>query len=604
MVMAGRNYRTPLDEDLLSLTRGKALGAPSPTWRVLAALSAAVAVAVHILIARRATSPAMPFDEITFLQMSRWIGGEDAPERLRGAGYFPGWSILLRPIWWVTQDPGTAYTLAITLSVIVSLATAWPLWCWVKRTGISSAQSVVVACATITIPAVAVQSAFVLAENAIQLALAVLAVAVWRLWERPTYWRAIAVGLMASVVYLMHLRALAVVVVTAIWLLLFALRSWRQSLAGLAALAAAWYVCDVGATAIAEGALGHELGQEDSLVDSFSNLTLGWVSRIAAGQAWTQVVGTLGIVSIALVAVAITVIRSVRSARPTPMIWFFGLGLAFFAITVVKWSSPEHLVDPSWVRLDVWLYGRYADPVGVLAFALGMALAVAGLRRAVAWAGVAVAAAICTAALALTAPFAATWGYVSPPHLAGVLAWDAFLPEAPPVDPSAFGGEATFWWLASGAALVLPLAIALLPRARAAVSTLTLLGVAAISLAAIPAIDRFHAIEGTVPESVHDLSEWIDRGVSIDYVTDCARDGHDSAVGENYLMWWLSAGDITTVPSLRDADADIIIWCSREGDLPRDGAIDITGADEIYGSTIWVTDPALLAGERPDGGTR
>lgn len=594
-----------LEDEFAAVTEPSTTTTPAATatrlWWVLAAIAAVAAVAAHVTIAWGPRGPAMPFDEVTFLQMARWLAGEETPDRLLGAGYFPGWSFLLAPVWWVTSDPWLAYQLAKGIGIATALATAVPLTLWVRRVGVTTPQATFIALVTVTLPAVTVQSDFVLAESLLVLLVAVLALSVWRLWERPSFPRAAVVGLIAGLTYFVHLRALVVVIVTAIWLLLFAWRSWRHALAGLALLAGTWWAARVMGARIAEAVLGGELKQEDSLTEGFEALTVGWVGRITAGHSWTQLVGTLGLAALAVVVTLVLVARALRHLRPSPIIWFFGLALAVLAVSVIKWSNPLYLVDPVWSRFDYWFYGRYIDPAGVLAFALALALAIRGVRRWVTIVSAALGALVSCAALVLLVPFATTWGYVSPPHVAGLLAFQPLLPTEPPppgtapsiTDPT----YTTFFLVASASALVLPLVIALARRHAAVIGVVALVGATWLSFASDTATDGFHHLEGTVPDPVLSLSEH-GEDLSVEYVIACGRDRHLNAVGENYFGWWFSGVDLEVVRELDpETTADVVVWCADAGDLPIPGAVNVTPEASYWASTIWLLDPDLVDAE-------
>ena len=94
---------------------------PQRAWQAAALIAPVVALAMNGYIALGAVTPSFPFDEVTLLQYAKYFaqgGGEITP--VEGAGYFPGWSILIAPLWWVTSSPSTFYAAAIWIGVAVA----------------------------------------------------------------------------------------------------------------------------------------------------------------------------------------------------------------------------------------------------------------------------------------------------------------------------------------------------------------------------------------------------------------------------------------------------------------------------------------------------
>lgn len=369
----------PRDDTFAAATLGSP-PASSRVWVVLAVVAGIACLLTQALLVWGSSHATFPFDEVTLLQMSRYLMGEEVPQ-LRGAGYYPLWAVVMAPLWWLTDDPVVFYRLSLALGAIVAMITAWPLSALAMRLGTSRAQAWFAAFTVLALPAHAVQSAFSLSEQLIVLALALLALAVWRLYERPSALAAITVALLAAATYAAHLRMIVVVLATAVWLLLFIRRRWQVALIGLAALAAFYFVADATGIALNVAVRGSASSQSDAFLDNLETTGPFLVVKIALAQAWTQIVGSFGVAALGAVAVVAGTWRSIRALQPTPVIWLFGVLSSTTVISVISWIGEYNLFFNPWRRLDAWIYGRYLDPVATLVVLIGLALILCHVRR-------------------------------------------------------------------------------------------------------------------------------------------------------------------------------------------------------------------------------
>ena len=127
--------------------RGEAGRSPAARplfWRITALVIVAVCIALHWQVARSAIAPRTPWDENHVLQMARWISGDHNVTPMTGAGYYPGWSFIMAPIWWFTHDAGAVYFIAIVLGNAIAVATIIPLALAAKRLGVTFWQGVAI----------------------------------------------------------------------------------------------------------------------------------------------------------------------------------------------------------------------------------------------------------------------------------------------------------------------------------------------------------------------------------------------------------------------------------------------------------------------------
>ena len=82
-------------------------------WRIAAGASVLLCMYLHWQVGRSAEAPRTPWDEVHPLQTARFLSGQVDVLPLSGSGYYPGWSILLAPVWWFTDDAELVYQVAV-----------------------------------------------------------------------------------------------------------------------------------------------------------------------------------------------------------------------------------------------------------------------------------------------------------------------------------------------------------------------------------------------------------------------------------------------------------------------------------------------------------
>jgi hypothetical protein len=593
------------------LTRG-----PGAPWRWGAAASVLLVVVLHTVLARGARTPSFPFDEIVLLQYSKYLSGAGEVTPPRGAGYFPAWSVVMAPIWWVTENPATAYRLAIALGVLAAVATIWPLARAVTRLGLTMPQATVVASLVMAMPARALQSGYVTSEKLLFLALACTMLAALRLWERPTVPRALVFGLAVAVLTTTHARAVVLLIACVVWLLLLALRSWRAALAGIAvALPLGYLAFRTG------GQLNQHLGggfsQGEKVLENLRESRPSIILRAVVGQAWEQTAGSLGLVAVGLVVLLVLVWRELRHGRsigPACLLTAMLLGLA--VLSIGQWASEGRLYLASWRRLDAWLYGRYLDPVTGLLVALGAAAMIRGVSRKMLVPALVLAAALLGVTVLWLAPDAPTWGYVTPAHIPGVMPWFWALPQASAetwqwgMVPSLTNAN-RFWLLASIPPLAVLIALVAVgrrrPRATALLTAAVLALTAAGTLSATRATDHFQRLEGGRPalaEEINRLQAEHGGELTVEFDRSCTPGLSNNAVVQNKLAYWIHPTTLGVTTDRSSSDADITLGCDIWPEGSAAGARMISDLHS-YGYHAWVAPGPLqdeldAAGELED----
>jgi hypothetical protein len=555
-------------------------------WRVAAWVAIAVAILANLWVVRSALvagTPSFNFDEVGSLMPGRALLGYPTP-RIGGSGYFPLSAIMLSPIWWFTSDPVVFYRVALVVSLLVGLAVLWPLTRIGIRLGLTTAQAATVAGIVMAVPARTVQAEYVLSEKPLFLMVALTGLAVLRLTERPSYWRAVLVSLCVALTYFAHARMLTLVVAALVWFALFTLRHVRIGLVGLGSLLAlSWLARTVALHVI--GLVG-AFRQGDTFGATLDALTPGILAKTVLGQSWEQVVSTFGLAPLGAIVVVVLVVREARSRAIGPALFLLlGVG-ALFAGSTIAWATPDRLYAPTRVRLDVWIYGRYVDPLFALLLLVALATIVLGVGRWQMWAGAALSLAIAAATVLWLAPKAPTGGSLTPAHAPGAAAFAWALPRdtVPTGTIPTFTNETRFWLIASVVALV-PVLVLLLVRRRAMVVLAAVLALgAAGTVTANVASGDFHDLRARPQQARETLLRILAEhpGTSVSYFWICPSHLGDTPAGRNRYGW-------TILPTVLgyDKHADIVIACSTSAAAGRPGYVPLrTRADQFY--LVWV----------------
>lgn len=539
-------------------------------WRVAAWVATLVAIAAHAFVARSAFAKGVPtfsYDEIDTLLAGRAALGITTPH-ITGAGYFPGSAILVAPLWWVISDPDTFYRAVTVVGVAIGAVTIWPLARVATRLGLTTPQAVTVAAVVMTLPSRTVQADYTLAEKVLFLCVALVLLAAVRLAERPTYLRAVTFAVAMALCYFTHARMLVLVGVAAIWLVLFAafrLRRWKVALAGLVPMLVLCWGAGRLARHINELVNPHGFHQGNELLAHLRQADLGILLRSSLAQSWEQLVSSFGLAAVGLVVVIVLAWREVRRREIGPMTFVFGAVVAMYAGSVLAWAAEDQLFATTWRRLDVWIYGRYVDPVFALLTLVALAAVITGLQRHVLPVAWAIAVVISVPTVLWVARDAPTWGFITPAHIPGAMAWSWALPEHrfPPGLTPSFTNDNRFWVWATLTSL-LPLAALLVARRRPlVVGGLVLALAAGGTFFANQASDEYQANHGPTPRLATTIRGILAEhpGTTVAFAEQCPSKPVNRPGGRRNRFAWLLLPTIVG----SDPNADIVIAC---GDAP------------------------------------
>ncbi|MGO1850229.1 hypothetical protein [Microbacterium sp.] len=565
-------------------------------WRVLAVISPLATIVLYWYISLTAIAPRTGYDENHLLQMARLISGDDNVTQLAGSGYYPGWAVILAPIWWFTHDAATVYASAITVSNVIGVATIVPLSLIGRRLGLTWPQSITISSIVMLLPARSVHADYALSEQAITFLVVLAVLAAFALWQRPTWWRVVLFVAAVGAAYVTHPRAIALVATAGVWLLAFALRRWYLALLGLVLLAGAYFAAEHFARTIAERVLLNGYGKDGTLQNTLDNFDALLFVKVFLNQTWIQVVGTAGLFAIGCVIVVVWTIRELRVRRLGFGSFMFGAILSTMLVSAIWWTRPDILLRVEKVRLDAWTYSRYIDSVSAIIVLIALAALIRGLRLNVIATGAGVFAAGSGVVILWVARNVPLWGQTSASN-ATILPWRFLFPDEPfdlPLMPT-FTNDARFWLWATVFVLACFVAYALLrntPRTMA-VGLLALVSALAL-LANLSAIRPYPADVTAAIERIESLTHGKEDQTRINFDLACRGPGIANAV--NWFPFWLSPRVVEIVDRRVDEqfDSELVISCADWSDAEAFGARPYA-ADSDFGYGLWV-----LPGELQD----
>ncbi|MBX6721666.1 MAG: phospholipid carrier-dependent glycosyltransferase [Dactylosporangium sp.] len=385
-----------------AITKTAAAGRQVP-WPYLLAGGWLVQFLVRLpLIGTHRLPPVMP-DETGYLMAARLLAGREGSNLSGLVLYQGGYPLLISPAYLITEDPQTAYSVALAINALIG-AFLFPLaYAALRRLEIEKGRAYVVAMATALLPSALHHGQFALTD-------AVLPVIVlcWLLcahsWLSHSGMRwAVAASALAAYTFAVHNRGVVIVVMHAALILIVLVRDWADKNEALAAagmlagggvagwLMNAWIMLRLypgGAQAL-DGLAKVRLTSLDGW---------GWTLTLVSGKLWYLLVSTWGIAGVGLIAaVAVTLRGGVpRAVRATA---------ALLVGTTAGIALATSAAIPNEGTVSNLLYGRYLSCVAPVFFLSGCAAAMRARRASIRWA---------LLATAILAPLSAfvVWWYV------------------------------------------------------------------------------------------------------------------------------------------------------------------------------------------------
>ena len=352
-------------------------GRSSPLHRrlvivVVGLVCVAVLIGIHLVLSAPMRVPIIHPDELGYLENARFL----ARGGLRSeTEYYPGFSLLLVPLWWLGTAPLTIYRQTLGLEAVLAGLSGWATWRLTPRLtpGLAGWRRLLLVAVVSVYPPFLLFGNFALAETAFaaMFAIVVLAAAAALPGRRASRWALL--GVTSGLLTLVHPRGLAVVVAAGLaGLVVLGVR--RSSLAPLLAMAGGmatslaltrWLVTYVKGPA----SNGFAAYRPDGIISK--SLSLHGASSLVAelgGQLFYLSVATVGLVPLGLLIGGRAVGRTVRGDRAP---WVLTQAFATTAFCGV-WALSSLFMNLG-DRADKLIYGRYNE--GVIVPLLVIALA-------------------------------------------------------------------------------------------------------------------------------------------------------------------------------------------------------------------------------------
>jgi hypothetical protein len=341
-------------------------------------------IGAHLVLAAFMRVPIIHPDELGYLDNARYLAhGGLRPE----TEYYPGYSLLLIPLWLASRDPLTVWRGALTINCVLAGlggAITWSLCHRLVPTASSAARLAITALVCLY-PPFLLYSNVALAECLFIGLFGVVVLVAARAFSGggPRWWSAL--GLCTGALVMVHPRGLAVVVAVVLvaGVVLRPMRGRARALAGLAL--GAGLALSLGLTrtlvTLTRGApaYGFAAYRPDAIVTKSLSLhglvSLGWE---VCGQMFYLSAATLGLLPLGLF-LGLRSLRAVWRGDRTPT----ELARGFAALALLGVLALSSLFMNLGDRADKLVYGRYNEGVIVplLIVALADVLAPGRLRR-------------------------------------------------------------------------------------------------------------------------------------------------------------------------------------------------------------------------------
>ena len=332
-------------------------------------------VAVHAGLAVHMRTPVIHADEYGYLMGAHYM----ARGGLATAKPFsPGYSLLLVPLWWLSDSAATVYRWTLGINAVLAGLTTLLLFRLARRLlpGGGTLTWAAAAAVTAAYPALLLWSDLAVSENLLVPGFVLLCLLLLRACERPTVARWLLVGAEMGLLSWVHERAVVLAVVGSA-VALHRLRPWHRHLEALTTFGSSLALTLAGGVALSHFVTadtpGHELPDTGSSASGLihrvtSGSGLAHMAGELAGQGLYLLVGTAGLLCLALAVLAARrPSRGWMAPLPRPLPIFLLLVLAAEAVLAAVYLATGD-------RIDDVIYGRYIEafiPPALLVGALG-----------------------------------------------------------------------------------------------------------------------------------------------------------------------------------------------------------------------------------------
>ncbi|MFV0307110.1 MAG: hypothetical protein ACK5OX_05140 [Desertimonas sp.] len=356
----------------MATTDAPARGRPASTSvvprRVLAGAVLVVGAIVAIVrwrISHHLTVYALIPDEAAQLAMARTLAG-DRWSMLDYSTFRPGFSVLISPIWWFTDDPVTGLRWVWAVNAVLGGLTAGLYVIAARRlTNLGIVGASLAALAVALAPALLFTSRFAWAEALVQPVVVAFVLAVVAFGRRPGVRRGMTAVVLAAAGFTVHSRLLPLALV-ALGLTAYLVMRRELTRRDGAIIGAVGFAALVVSEALARWVV-HVVWTDPYTTNSFGGAIGQWrqvgsMFATALGHVWYQLVATCGLVALGAWALL----------RPGPGDRASRRDGVLVTVSVVLLMLLSVAFLAGRARPDRIVYGRYTDPAAALLVMAGL----------------------------------------------------------------------------------------------------------------------------------------------------------------------------------------------------------------------------------------
>lgn len=322
-------------------------------------------VAVHVLLSRHMHTPVIHADEFGYLMGARYMALGGVPT---GMPYYPGYSLLLVPLWLISPHTDVVYRWALDVNGVLAGVTVLLLYALARRLA-PTARRTTLAAAVVAVaayPALVLYSNLAESENLLVPGLLGALLLFWRAVEVPTPRRWAVSGVATGLLFSIHGRALAMAaafVLAAVWVLRPWRLHWRPLLAAGVALGATLGLSALWVHWVTRPSPGLELPPSGATAPSALSLLhtsagLEHFGVVLAGQALYLMAAAGALLTFGVASLIVSARRLASSPRLAGLGVFALLGLLGGVVVAAVFLDTG-------ARLDDILYGRYVEVYAV-----------------------------------------------------------------------------------------------------------------------------------------------------------------------------------------------------------------------------------------------
>lgn len=341
----------------------------------LVGVSSLLLVAIHTYVALSRDRPLIFADEAGYLGNARFLAGGLPIKMFKAGAYYPGYSLLLIPIYWLGLSPEHTYQAALVLNGLL-LGTAYlSLIAWTRwLLGDESKYSYCIAFAASLYPTFLVQPGFAMSESAAIAVATSLPLLCYRFIASRRLSNGLAFALLTVFLHAIHPRfagtVAAAALVTAV-AALFRAVSVRSALLTWSVLGAGVFGTRALTAYISSVNGGGTSKSAERMANTMTRMDGIWAILLEAfGQFWYLGVATAGLVVVGLVALVKLLLAPNNSGPRWASARWLALAFTLLSTAVAFGVSSAFLSNPR--RVDHFIYGRYNECVLAPILATGL----------------------------------------------------------------------------------------------------------------------------------------------------------------------------------------------------------------------------------------